>query len=166
MIFLRLYCASTNLLLNTRSHASFFFRKDTPNQSDAVRRFLADITQKWVSYHEPNELATQVVTAIVLDLLKNYRHHRLPHTDIMVMLMFCKSLGVDHSTMQEIQKETEKDYILSREPWEPEMVFIPAGPFWMGLNIAQAKLMEALSKKLIGGALSITHETAIAPHFS
>ena len=85
----------------------FFFRKDTQNQSDALRRFLADINQKWVSYNEPNELASQVVLAIVLDIIKNYRQYRLTKSDAAFLFVFYNTLDNNKLSKELLEDKTD-----------------------------------------------------------
>ncbi len=110
----------------------FCFVKSVEERSDAAQRFLADIASTWVEFQTPEELVTEVVFALVADLVENYRQRRLGYADMVALLALGSQLEIDPQLLEQTKEQIEQEHVFRKQPWEPETIYIPAGWFWMG----------------------------------
>ena len=110
-----------------------YFVKSGGQRSPEAQRFLAEVSAKWVEYQMPEDLSDKVVAAVVADLLENWRRRRLSALDLGALLALGEQFKLDPQILQRARQEEQEE----RRAWksgkdEPEMVYVPAGYFWMG----------------------------------
>jgi len=111
----------------------FYFVKSVEQRTEAAQRFLGDIVAKWVEFQTPEELAKKVAMALVAYLLETRRQRRLAHADVLALLALGERLKIDRQVLDQTKEQiTQESW--PRQPWEPEMVYIPEGWFWMGTS--------------------------------
>ncbi|MBN1149283.1 MAG: SUMF1/EgtB/PvdO family nonheme iron enzyme [Anaerolineales bacterium] len=108
----------------------FGFVKDVEQRSEEAKRFLAEFQPSWSKYHTPEELARKAKAMLVSDLLINWRERRLGHRDLALLIPLGVSLQLGREILERARQAQEEARRFSS--YEPEMVYIPAGHFWMG----------------------------------
>ncbi len=112
----------------------FYFVKSVEQRTEAAQRFLGDIVAKWVEFQTPEELAKKVAMALVAYLLETRRQRRLAHADVLALLALGERLKIDRQVLDQTKEQITQEQSWPRQPWEPEMVYIPEGWFWMGTS--------------------------------